>query len=49
MLSESAEQSLQSMAIRERCENQLRQRLQASEDKLVTADTEIKKLREVRA
>ncbi|CAN0328007.1 unnamed protein product, partial [Pylaiella littoralis] len=45
-LSESAEQSLQSMAIRERCENQLRQRLQASEDKLVTADTERKKLRE---
>lgn len=45
--SESAEQSLQTMAVRERLENQLRQRLQASDEKLVTAVAEIRGLRKV--
>lgn len=45
---ESAEHSLQSTAIREQCEKQLRQRLQVSAAKLVAAEAEVEELREVR-
>eukprot|EP00903_Cladosiphon_okamuranus_P013544 g12616.t1 len=44
-LSESAEHSLQSMVVRERCERQLRQRLQTSEAKLAAATTEMDEMR----
>ncbi|CAM9727978.1 unnamed protein product [Ectocarpus sp. 12 AP-2014] len=44
-LSESAAHSLQSMVVRERCEKQLRQRLQLSQAKLAEAETEIGELR----
>ncbi|CAM9732124.1 unnamed protein product, partial [Hapterophycus canaliculatus] len=40
------EHSLQSTAIREQCEKQLRQRLQLSATKLVAAEAELEKLRE---
>ncbi|CAM9669281.1 unnamed protein product, partial [Scytosiphon promiscuus] len=45
-LTESAEHSLQSTAIREQCEKQLRQRLQVSASKLVAAEAEVEELRE---